>query len=217
MSVRELARQAGISHTQVSRIESGQVKRPSRLVLVSIARGLDRNPIPLLVLAGHLGIAEAQEALRPLFRKEAELLEEWGDWTTFDLTEVNRIIRDPDSSMANLERIAADVFHVEETDETLWDDSYQVAASGGEGARDLQEFMLIWRYVPGDLRQRWLKYGRLMRDVADLEFRAEMERDLPPDRALRDQLIDRIADLRKIDEKMADQLQSVLVQAGEDS
>jgi len=72
LSVRELARRAGVSAAQVSRIEGGQVNRPSREILVALARALNRNPLPLVILAGHLDAREARDALAPLFREGAE-------------------------------------------------------------------------------------------------------------------------------------------------
>lgn len=78
LSIRELARRAGVSAAQISRIESGQVLRPSREILVALGKALDRNPLPLLILANYLTASEARDALRPLFRDGAELPEEWG-------------------------------------------------------------------------------------------------------------------------------------------
>jgi transcriptional regulator with XRE-family HTH domain len=170
-----LARRAGISHTQVSRVEAGQVEKPSREILVAVSRALDRNPTPLLILAGHLEGREAREALLPLFREDAELPEVWGDWATFNVEQVNTALLDPGTSEAETAQIAFDVFYVEESDETLWDDSYQLAAARGENARQLQDFMSTWRYLSGDLKTRWLSYGRKLRDIADLEYRAEKD------------------------------------------
>ena len=52
VSIRELARQAGVSAAQISRIEAGAVDQPSIDTLVGIARALDRNPKPLLIVSG---------------------------------------------------------------------------------------------------------------------------------------------------------------------
>ncbi len=177
LSVRELARRAGVSAAQVSRIESGLVRRPSREILVALARALNRNPLPLIILAGHLEATEAQSALAPLFRNGAELPEEWGDWTRYDLETVRRLLTEPDPpAIEFLHAIAADVFRVQETDETLWDDSHTFAMSRGEHAAELRELMGIWRYI-GDRRQQLLEYGRALRHLADLEFRAASEAD----------------------------------------
>lgn len=48
-------------------------------MLVTLARALDRNPLPLLILAGHISGDEARIALEPMLRDGAELPEEWGE------------------------------------------------------------------------------------------------------------------------------------------
>jgi transcriptional regulator with XRE-family HTH domain len=173
-SVRQLAGRAGVSPAQLSRIENGQVRKPSHEILVALARALNRNPLPLLVLAGHLQGAEARDALRPLFRDGAELPGEWGDWTRFKLDEVRSILLDPGASEDDVRAIAADVFRVEETDETLWDDSYQLGMARGQDASELRELMSIWRYI-GGRRKEFLEYGRALRRLTDLEYLADTE------------------------------------------
>lgn len=175
LSIRGLARKAGVSHTQVSRIESRQVEKPSREVLVAIARALDHNPLPLLVLAGHYEPAEAANALRPLFRPDAELLEVWGDTAATPIEQVQAILGDSNPDPQDLERIAVDVFRAAESTEVLWDDSYAVAAARGADAEQLREFTAIWRFLPTELRERWIEYGDRLREIADLEWRAEAE------------------------------------------
>jgi transcriptional regulator with XRE-family HTH domain len=177
LSIRELARRAGVSAAQVSRIESGHVRKPSREIIVALAHALNRNPLPLVILAGHLDDDEARSALAPLFRDGAELPDEWGDWATHDLGEVRRLLTAPDPPSADrLRAIAADVFSVEETDETLWDDSYALAMARGEDAAELQDLMNIWRYI-GRHRRELLEYGRSLRRLADLEYSAAAEAD----------------------------------------
>jgi transcriptional regulator with XRE-family HTH domain len=172
LSVRELGRRAGVSAAQLSRIESGQVARPSREILVALARALNRNPLPLLILAGHLEADEAQAALAVLFRAGAELPDEWGSaHHRYDLALVRRIVTQSETpALEKLRIIAAEVFAVEETDETLWDDSYLLAMTRGEHAAEDRELMEIWRYI-GERRQQLLEYGRSLRDLVDLEFR----------------------------------------------
>jgi transcriptional regulator with XRE-family HTH domain len=66
ISLRELARRSGVSAGQLSRIESGDVAKPSTDTLRSIARALGRHSVPLLTLAGHLTGAAAVERLTEL-------------------------------------------------------------------------------------------------------------------------------------------------------
>lgn len=53
-SKRKLAEIAGISHTEVHRLENGQRKSPSPTVLVSLAKALDANVVEILVVANYL-------------------------------------------------------------------------------------------------------------------------------------------------------------------
>jgi transcriptional regulator with XRE-family HTH domain len=185
MSARELARTADISHTQVSRLEAGQVAKPSREVLVGISRALDRNPQPLLIVAGHMAGSEAQEALRPVFREGAELPHAWPDDATFDLERAKGLVRDPKASDDDLRRLSSDVFGIWEADEMYWDDSYELALARGGGAKQLREVMSIWRYIGTDLRSRWLDYGRQLRRIADLDYLAYEESERKADEITR--------------------------------
>jgi transcriptional regulator with XRE-family HTH domain len=67
LSIRELARRAGVSAGQLSRIEAGDVDRPSVGTLEAIAGAVARPAAPLLFLAGHIGREELE-------RRTAELV-----------------------------------------------------------------------------------------------------------------------------------------------
>jgi transcriptional regulator with XRE-family HTH domain len=54
LSKRKLAQIAGISHTEVHRLENGQRKSPSPSLLVSLAKALDTSVIEILVVANYL-------------------------------------------------------------------------------------------------------------------------------------------------------------------
>lgn len=82
--------------------------------------GAQPNPLPLLVLAGHIDADEARAALAPLFRPGAELPDEWGGWVRFDIEKVRGLLSGTSIGEDDLRAIAADVFHVQEADETLW-------------------------------------------------------------------------------------------------
>lgn len=172
LSIRELARRAGVSAAQISRIEARQVLKPSREILVALGRALNRNPLPLLILAGHLAVSEARGALGPLFREGSELPEEWGPWAVMTLDAARSVLADAAASEADVHAIAADVFRIIETDETLWDESYALALARGSDASELRELMTIWRFV-GSRRAELLEYGRSLRRLADLEYQAE--------------------------------------------
>jgi transcriptional regulator with XRE-family HTH domain len=176
MTVRELARRASVSHTQVGRIEAGEVGRPSRHVLVALARAMDRNPVPLLILAGHLAGEEARVALEPMFRRGAELPEEWhGVARSLDFEQASQLVRTPGASNRELRKVAEEVFSIAETDETLWDDSYNLVLAQGGAAAEVRELMGILRYIGSARRKDLLMYGRLLRQISDLEYAAEAE------------------------------------------
>jgi len=174
MTIRELGRLTGISHTQLSRIEANEVTTPSREMLVTLSRALDRNPLPLLILAGHISGDEARIALEPMLRDGAELPEEWGEWASFSLGEARTLLRNPRASETDLRQLAADVFAVAETDETLWDESHTLLLAHGE--RDLLQLVGIWRFVRGQRRRQLLDYARALRQLEDLEWLAEADR-----------------------------------------
>ncbi|MGK2938806.1 MAG: helix-turn-helix domain-containing protein [Solirubrobacteraceae bacterium] len=174
-ATRELARRAGISHTQVSRIESGEVASPSREVVVRIAQALDRNPGPLLVLAGHLRDDRARLVLAPMFRPGAELPEAWLNEPLLPLDEAMAIVADARSTQEDLMRVAASVVEVPESDETLWDPSHAQYLTVGDEDEEL-ELLGIWRYVRGKRRAEFLRYGRALRELEDLDYIAERDR-----------------------------------------
>src|SRR2546423_8036179 len=64
LSLRRLAKISGVSLAQLSRIESGQVTRPSIETLWALAPAINCHPTFLLVLAGHLSGDQARDAIR---------------------------------------------------------------------------------------------------------------------------------------------------------
>ena len=64
LSMRELARRSGLSAAQISRIEAREVERPVAETLVRLAKALGRDAQLLLVFAGHIRGARAQQLLR---------------------------------------------------------------------------------------------------------------------------------------------------------
>ncbi|HEU0303773.1 MAG TPA: helix-turn-helix transcriptional regulator, partial [Gaiellaceae bacterium] len=64
LSMRELGRRSGLSAAQISRIEAGEVERPVAETLVRLAKALGRDAQLLLVFAGHIRGARAQQLLR---------------------------------------------------------------------------------------------------------------------------------------------------------
>jgi transcriptional regulator with XRE-family HTH domain len=176
ISIRQLAKLTDVSAAQISRIESGDVVKPSREILVALARALNRNPLPLLILAGHVSGDNARHELSHLFRDGAELPEEWGDWATFAIDEVRERLSRTATSDDDLRLIAADVFRVAETADTLWDEADQLAAARGQEGNALREVMRILRTVHGERREHWLAIGRALERLEDLEYLEQVRR-----------------------------------------
>lgn len=174
MTRRELGRRAEVSHTQISRIESGAVLKPAPEILHALARALERNPRPLLILAGHITGADAQAELAPMFRPGAELLQEWGDWARFSVDEVRGVLSDPSASGEDLLTIAADVFAAGESTETLWFPEDDTIVRG-EGQADLRSLISGWRNLGEGRRGQLLSYARALGRLEDLEFMAQLD------------------------------------------
>jgi transcriptional regulator with XRE-family HTH domain len=182
-SVNELARQAGLSPSQVSRIENGKLRKPSREILVALGRALDRNPLPLLILAGHLSDPEAQTELRDFFRDGAEAPQEWGDWTRLPLEAVRQVITESKPDPDHLRAIAADLFAIQETVETMWHDSYALIAASSPTGDQLRMFAAVLRELSPEDRDQVLAHACALRDRNDLEFQLGELRMLSADSA----------------------------------
>lgn len=168
-SMRELGRRAGISAAQISRIESGEVDQPSLDTLVEIARALDRNPMPLLIVAGYVKTGEARPLLSEMFREnqeaeydpavDSELVEVWRYYGQDDEIEKARaLLADPESTGDAIRELAAEVFYTAETDETLWG-SWLAAVTGDTPGPEIQLLMSHWRALTPARRLRVLEFA----------------------------------------------------------
>ncbi|MGH2946708.1 MAG: helix-turn-helix domain-containing protein [Solirubrobacteraceae bacterium] len=176
--IRHVARRSGVSAAQISRIESGHVRRPGPEILMSLARGLNRNPLPLMVLAGHISLDEGRKRLLTLFREGAELPESWGD-ARIPVERVREILADPSADEHDVFVIASDVFAVAETQETMWDESHKALLARGEASADLRELLDYWNYMGHDRRRRLLAYARELRGLTDLKYQLDRLRGEP--------------------------------------
>lgn len=176
ISIRQLAKRAQVSAAQISRIENGEVLKPSREILVSLARALNRNPLPLLILAGHVAGEDARRSLLRLFREGAELPEVWEDWPRLTLDEIRQRLSQAQTAQEDIRLIAADVFSVAETAETLWNEADHLAAARGAEGIVLREVIGILRAVHGERREHWLAIGHALERLVDLEYLEEVRR-----------------------------------------
>jgi transcriptional regulator with XRE-family HTH domain len=168
ISIRELARQAGVSAAQISRVEAGAVEQPSIDTLVAIARPLDRNPKPLLIVSGHLGGQEAVVWLRKVFREhrgaaydpavDSELVDDWEHGWSERLAEARRVLASAEPDERELRSIAADVFLTAETEETLWWESWLAPLLEQQGGDELRSLVQYWQLLPAARRVKVLEY-----------------------------------------------------------
>ncbi len=173
-SIRELARRTGVSAAQISRIEAGEVTRPSIETLLALARELDANPVTLMVLAGHLQGEEARAALRPLVAGDSGIEEHYGDWHV--VAAFRHIVDDPETTENELRRVAFSLFSTPDAVETTWQESFRHLASqhlSAAGA-DLGEVVTAWPLIDGERRRRILEF---VRDQQALSNRARRVRE----------------------------------------
>jgi transcriptional regulator with XRE-family HTH domain len=180
LGLRELSRRSGVSPAQISRIESGEVGQPSVDTLVSIARGLERNPGPLLIVSGHISPGEGQQILSEMFRPnrnrtynpetDSELVEEW--MHLGHEAEVKRarvLLADEAASERDVRRLAAEVFSTAETAETLWRDSFVEALAHKAGDDQMVRLVAVWQALPSERRAKVLDYATEQVELARLE------------------------------------------------
>jgi hypothetical protein len=165
----------------ITRIESGEVKKPNRDVLARIARWAAREPAPLMFAAGHLSADEFRNAMKPLFVEGGPRVQAVADGSIsprLSLEEIDRRLRSPQVDPDELDELAEAIFsialvgpgHVERTA------SIALLAGNELAAANLGEIIDAWGYVGETSQQKLLLYARSLRDVADLEYEAEQRR-----------------------------------------
>lgn len=185
-SIRELAREAGVSAAQLSRIEAGQVEQPSIDMLVSIARATNRSPKLLLIVTGHIGREEASAILRPMFREhrsdeydpevDSELVESWRELGA-QYDDPDSLLRSPRALLAEdepdedaLRELASEVFvdgalH----QETNWWDSFLAPLIAQHGGSELREQVQSFVSLPSTRRAKVADYLREQVRLARLD------------------------------------------------
>lgn len=177
LGLRELARKSGVSAAQISRIESGEVTQPSVDTLVSIARALNRNPAPLLIVSGHIAPDEARVILSEMFRphkgsiydpdNDSELVDEWThSGAERQVEQARSLLGDAQGSEQDLRDLAAEVFFTVETAETLWRDSFIESLAHRAGDDDLIRLVRLWQVLPDKRRAKVLDYAIEQSDLA---------------------------------------------------
>jgi transcriptional regulator with XRE-family HTH domain len=179
ISIRELGRRAGVSAAQLSRIEAGQVEQPSIDTLVAVARALDRNPKPLLIVSGHIGRDEAVAALRTMFREhrsgtydpdvDSELVDEWAHGWQERLDEARALLARDEPDEQALRALAADVFFTYETEETMWWESFLAPLLAEHGGEELREHVRLLLALPPERRAKVTDYLHEQARLTDLD------------------------------------------------
>jgi transcriptional regulator with XRE-family HTH domain len=169
LGLRALARRSGVSPAQISRIESGEVAQPSVDTLVSIARGLDRNPAPLLIVSGHISTDEARQILLEMFRPhrgsaynpdtDSELVDEWLHLgQKKEVEKARKLLVSSSASARDLQELAAEVFLTAETAETLWHESFVETLAHKSEDDELLRLVALWQALPNERRVKVIEY-----------------------------------------------------------
>src|SRR5262245_46419867 len=179
VSIRELGRRANVSAAQLSRIEAGQVEQPSIDTLVAVARALDRNPKPLLIVSGHVGRDEGLAILRPMFRAhrsgeydpevDSELVDEWAHGWESRLEEARALLAEDEPNGQAVRTLAADVFYTYETEETMWWESFLAPLLAERGGDELREHVRRYLALPSGRRAKVDEYLHDQTRLASLD------------------------------------------------
>lgn len=86
LSIRKLSQLANVSHTEIARIESGERKHPSPLVLKNIAHVLGCNFLEMMRIAGYLEDDHHTESISSIFADLSTLTKE-------EIEEVKKFIK----------------------------------------------------------------------------------------------------------------------------
>lgn len=187
LGVRELSRLSGVAAPQISRLERGEIKKPTLETLISLARAFEWNPIPLLILAGYVELDEARARLNQYFADGAELIDDWlanGERGAKAVEAARAAIADPSVTLERLQDLAFDVWWSGETVETLWEDLYGVLPALGEYETDLRDIVGAWPSISFERRRRVVQFVRdqlqLSQQEEALRYAAEMRGEQEP-------------------------------------
>jgi transcriptional regulator with XRE-family HTH domain len=170
--LRRLAKTSGVSTAQLSRLEAGQVERPSIETLFALAAALNLHPTPLLILGRQLEGKRAKEALRQLFEQSADgIAAEYGPDESERL--LSRLEGAKDEELLDLASHAI-TLPVPAVD---WPASLAAAAPASAPDADLfREVTDAWRELTPDRRWRLVELVRDLRHVSQLERQPDVRR-----------------------------------------
>jgi transcriptional regulator with XRE-family HTH domain len=164
LSLRDVAERSGISAATINRIEKGLVDSPSAETLISIARGLGRNPFFLLLLSGRVSESEARRQLLEMFEEGSEVHDEWQD----QAEAIRNGLRSPEWPLEELHELAYELFVGGEISEIARDDAFLLMAADGFGNEQMREIARLLAAVSHERRERVVEY---LRDQVELSRR----------------------------------------------
>lgn len=177
---RQLADAAQLSHTQISRIETGATAAPNAATIVRLARALGFNHRPLLVLAGHLTGEDARAELTAMVEDHRGMFDFWEDMVGMTLEEMRSVLADPNASVAQMAEVAKELALWANAElEQAEDDREQDPQEPGK-----RELLDTWRLLNDARRGELLTYAQALRHLQALDFSVANRRltlqDSPP-------------------------------------
>ncbi|HEY5196233.1 MAG TPA: helix-turn-helix transcriptional regulator [Solirubrobacteraceae bacterium] len=176
-SMRELAARAGLSPAQISRIESGQVQQPAPATLVALARALWLNPMPLLILAGHIPDDEARSWIKNVIAPGTEVYLDWHGHNPLAVIDAQRTVEDPSTPQEEIHKLAFDLFVGEPVVETEWDSSMALLGVA-ETDRAQRQLVNLFAQLTGERRERMLADLKDQVTLSRLEMHSEADASL---------------------------------------
>jgi transcriptional regulator with XRE-family HTH domain len=172
VSIRELARRAGISAAQLSRIESGHVENPSPATLARIAAAVGRDARPLWVAAGHIRGQDAVAVLEQACEIEVEIFEgSTGDENRAQQARAMLVaIREAD---ADLVRLAGEIFQTYTSPDTTWWNEYVQPALDAPEGNPLKELIRAYQTLPPNRFDKIVEYVRDQLRLFELESKSD--------------------------------------------
>jgi transcriptional regulator with XRE-family HTH domain len=175
--MRRLAGDAGLSAAQISRLESGQVQQPAAETLVAIARALSLNPMPLLILAGHVPDDEARAWLLNVIQPGSEVYEDWEGANPLVVIDARRVLQDPSSPREEVHGLAFDLFVGEPMVETEWEPSLALLGVAGTDPLVRKLISLVGQMTP-ERRTCLVAFAEDQVVLSRLETHREVAEDL---------------------------------------
>jgi transcriptional regulator with XRE-family HTH domain len=156
LGVRELARRAGVSESQISRVENGKTTTPNDATLEGIANALGRPPLALLALTDF----SEGKVLRD---SAAETLDTLPNWARAR----HSVEALEDATLEELRPFARDVFLLQNLTSVL----EKSGIWGGEGNPELVELSTLLNSLTPERRERCLQFVRDQARLSELDRR----------------------------------------------